>query len=66
MPAEVKSVLAELIDTNAGDTAIVGRLIAAEFGVELTEHQAATLEEVRERLSSTLKSLKTARAAFEA
>jgi hypothetical protein len=66
MSAEVKSILAELIDNTTGDISIVGGLISAEPGTGLTENQILALETVQSALRTALDTLKIATAIFEA
>ncbi len=65
MSVNVKSLLDELIGINFDDDATLGRIIGQTDGGELTEYQAATLEEVRSCLQATLKTLRVAKVAFE-
>ena len=54
-----------LIGINIDDDALIGSLIGQEDGIEMTEHQSATVETVRSCLQATPKTPKVVWEAFE-
>ena len=64
MSAEVNSVLAEITDSTSDDINIVGTLIAAEHGVELTAVQVESLDAVLLQMHGLAEALRKARKVF--